>query len=92
MLSIHLGDRDRLLILFSDTGLLFTCGDGSFGQLRHGGYKSQCTPVKISYFSSKHVDPCGMRHSLVLLKGNFARNFHGLCSVNRKFILNDSCN
>ncbi|XP_010652539.1 ultraviolet-B receptor UVR8 isoform X2 [Vitis vinifera] len=55
----------------SDTGCLFTCGDGSFGQLGHGDCKSHCSPVKVSYFDSKHVDQiaCGMRHSLVLLKG-----------------------
>ncbi|CAI9275825.1 unnamed protein product [Lactuca saligna] len=54
----------------SECGQLFTCGDGQFGQLGHGDYKSQSYPVKVSSFSSKHVDQiaCGMRHSLVLLK------------------------
>ncbi|CAH1423991.1 unnamed protein product [Lactuca virosa] len=54
----------------SECGQLFTCGDGQFGQLGHGDYKSQSYPVKVSFFSSKHVDQiaCGMRHSLVLLK------------------------
>ena len=60
---------------FSDSGSLFTCGDGSFGQLGHGDYKSHCSPVKVSYFVDKHVEQiaCGMRHSLVLLKGNFQK-------------------
>ncbi|KAB5524697.1 hypothetical protein DKX38_022446 [Salix brachista] len=35
----------------SDTGLLFTCGDGSFGQLGLGDYWSQSTPVKVDYFA-----------------------------------------
>ncbi|XP_011621577.1 ultraviolet-B receptor UVR8 isoform X3 [Amborella trichopoda] len=54
----------------SDTGLLFTCGDGSFGQLGHGDYNSQCFPVEVKFFGSRHVlkISCGMRHSLVLLK------------------------
>ncbi|XP_065860895.1 ultraviolet-B receptor UVR8 isoform X2 [Euphorbia lathyris] len=54
----------------SDSGCLFTCGDGSFGQLGHGDYQSHSTPVKVSYFADRHVEQiaCGMRHSLVLLK------------------------
>ncbi|KAF3431400.1 hypothetical protein FNV43_RR26131 [Rhamnella rubrinervis] len=56
----------------SDKGSLFTCGDGSFGQLGHGNNKSHSSPVKVSYFINKHVEQiaCGMRHSLVLLKGS----------------------
>ncbi|XP_062177431.1 ultraviolet-B receptor UVR8-like [Alnus glutinosa] len=56
----------------SDSGCLFTCGDGSFGQLGHGDYRSHCSPVRVSYFVNKHVEQiaCGMRHSLVLLKGS----------------------
>lgn len=55
----------------SDSGCLFTCGDGSFGQLGHGDYKSHCSPVRVSFFANEHVEQiaCGMRHSLVLLKG-----------------------
>lgn len=55
----------------SECGHLFTCGDGSFGQLGHGDYTSQTCPVKVPFFDSKHVDQiaCGMRHSLALLKG-----------------------
>ncbi|XP_057251510.1 ultraviolet-B receptor UVR8 isoform X2 [Beta vulgaris subsp. vulgaris] len=54
----------------SDSGCLFTCGDGSFGQLGHGDYQSYSSPMQVSYFDSKHVEQiaCGMRHSLVLLK------------------------
>ncbi|KAJ6688482.1 hypothetical protein OIU74_017067 [Salix koriyanagi] len=55
----------------SDIGLLFTCGDGSFGQLGLGDYRSQSTPVKVDYFANNFVNQiaCGMRHSLVMLKG-----------------------
>ncbi|KAK1263786.1 hypothetical protein QJS04_geneDACA018627 [Acorus gramineus] len=55
----------------SDTGCLFTCGDGSFGQLGHGDYQSHCYPVQVQHVVSKHVTQiaCGMRHSLVLVKG-----------------------
>ncbi|XP_015894882.2 ultraviolet-B receptor UVR8 isoform X1 [Ziziphus jujuba] len=56
----------------SDGGSVFTCGDGSFGQLGHGDFKFHCSPVKVSYFINKHVEQiaCGMRHSIVLLKGH----------------------
>ncbi|KNA22104.1 hypothetical protein SOVF_037040 [Spinacia oleracea] len=56
----------------SDSGCLFTCGDGSFGQLGHGDFKSYSSPIEVSFFNSKHVEQvaCGMRHSLVLSKGN----------------------
>nr|KYP54443.1 putative E3 ubiquitin-protein ligase HERC1 [Cajanus cajan] len=55
----------------SDTGCVFTCGDGSFGQLGHGDYASHYSPVKVSCFVDQHVAQvaCGMHHSLVLLKG-----------------------
>ncbi|KAA8529475.1 hypothetical protein F0562_033726 [Nyssa sinensis] len=69
----------------SDTGGLFTCGDGSFGQLGHGDYKSHCFPVKVSYFLTKHVEQlaCGMRHSLVLLKGHSGDQVYGFGSGKR---------
>ncbi|KAF8088429.1 hypothetical protein N665_0543s0037 [Sinapis alba] len=53
----------------SDSGCLFTCGNGSFGQLGHGDNMSLTTPAKVSYFVNKSVKmvACGMRHSLVLL-------------------------
>lgn len=72
-----------LLLFFSfaklhclDGGSVFTCGDGSFGQLGHGDFKSHCSAVKVSYFDNKHVEriACGMRHSIVLLKGNCRTN------------------
>lgn len=61
----------------SDIGLLFTCGDGSFGQLGQGDYRSQSTPVKVDYFANNFVNQiaCGMRHSLVLLNGNQVYGF-----------------
>ncbi|XP_051146069.1 ultraviolet-B receptor UVR8 [Andrographis paniculata] len=61
----------------SESGNLFTCGDGSFGQLGHGDYSSQCSPLEVSYFSSKPVNQvaCGMRHSLVLLRENQVYGF-----------------
>ncbi|KAI9111739.1 hypothetical protein K1719_017429 [Acacia pycnantha] len=46
----------------SDNGCLFTCGDGSFGQLGHA---------------------CGMRHSLVLLKGSSVNQVYGFGSGKR---------
>ncbi|KAJ6761042.1 hypothetical protein OIU79_025809 [Salix purpurea] len=61
----------------SDIGLLFTCGDDSFGQLGLGDYRSQSTPVQVDYFANNFVNQiaCGMRHSLVLLKGNQVYGF-----------------
>ncbi|KAF6164335.1 hypothetical protein GIB67_029218 [Kingdonia uniflora] len=57
----------------SGSGRVFTCGDGSFGQLGHGDFQSHCSPVEVLTMGSsdKHVEQiaCGMRHSLVLLKG-----------------------
>ena len=57
--------------LFSDAGDVFTCGDGTFGQLGHGDYSSHCSPIKVSFFDDHRVEriACGMRHSLVLLRG-----------------------
>ncbi|KAL6547157.1 hypothetical protein OROMI_022878 [Orobanche minor] len=69
----------------SDNGIIFTCGDGSFGQLGHGDYKSQCSPLEVSYFRSKHVGQVafGMRHSLVLLRGNVENRVYGFGSGKR---------
>ncbi|XP_057251512.1 ultraviolet-B receptor UVR8 isoform X4 [Beta vulgaris subsp. vulgaris] len=69
----------------SDSGCLFTCGDGSFGQLGHGDYQSYSSPMQVSYFDSKHVEQiaCGMRHSLVLLKGNSGDKVYGFGSGKR---------
>lgn len=68
-----------------DVGCLFTCGDGSFGQLGHGDHRSHSTPVKVSYFGSKSVEQiaCGMRHSLVLLKGCLEDQIYGFGSGKR---------
>uniref|UniRef100_A0A9I9D2L0 RCC1-like domain-containing protein n=1 Tax=Cucumis melo TaxID=3656 RepID=A0A9I9D2L0_CUCME len=57
----------------SDEGKLYTCGDGSFGQLGHGDYHLRCFPDEVLFFSDKHVDQiaCGMRHSLALFFSNF---------------------
>ncbi|CAK7336849.1 unnamed protein product [Dovyalis caffra] len=61
----------------SDIGCLFTCGDGSFGQLGHGDYMAQSTPVKVNYFADKFVIQiaCALRHSLVLLRGDQVYGF-----------------
>ncbi|XP_030552535.1 ultraviolet-B receptor UVR8 [Rhodamnia argentea] len=69
----------------SDAGCLFTCGDGSFGQLGHGNHESCSSPAEVSYFSSKHVDQiaCGLRHSLVLLKGDHKNGVYGFGSCKR---------
>lgn len=69
----------------SDKGCLFTCGDGSFGQLGHGDLKSLCTPLIVSYFASRRVNKiaCGMRHSLALLEGPSGDQVHGFGSAKR---------
>lgn len=69
----------------SDSGCLFTCGDGSFGQLGHGDYQSSHSPVEVSFFRSKPADQiaCGMRHSLALLKGNSGDQVYGFGSGKR---------
>jgi alpha-tubulin suppressor-like RCC1 family protein len=56
----------------SDSGCIFTCGNGSFGQLGHGDTLSLSTPAKVSHFNNDSVKrvACGMRHSLVLFAGN----------------------
>lgn len=65
-------DLSFVLCLSADSGCLFTCGNGSFGQLGHGDNMSLSTPAKVSYFVDKSVKmvACGMRHSLVLIAGN----------------------
>ncbi|XP_009801857.1 ultraviolet-B receptor UVR8 isoform X1 [Nicotiana sylvestris] len=69
----------------SDTGYVFTCGDGSFGQLGHGDYVSRCSPVQVLHFKTRHVVQiaCGMRHSLVLLKGDTEDLIYGFGSGKR---------
>ncbi|CAN1151391.1 Ultraviolet-B receptor UVR8 [Linum perenne] len=69
----------------SDGGCLFTCGDGSFGQLGHGDQSNRSTPVKVSYFDRSHVEQmaCGMRHSLLLLKGGVGNQVYGFGSGKR---------
>ncbi|CAN4124399.1 unnamed protein product [Withania somnifera] len=69
----------------SDTGYVFTCGDGSFGQLGHGDYISRCSPVQVLHFKTRHVEQiaCGMRHSLVLLKGDTEDLIYGFGSGKR---------
>ncbi|KAK5833788.1 ultraviolet-B receptor UVR8 [Gossypium arboreum] len=69
----------------SDEGCVFTCGDGSFGQLGHGDYRSHCSPAKVSFFVNKHVEQiaCGMRHSLVLLKDGSGNLLYGFGSGKR---------
>ncbi|OMO57960.1 Regulator of chromosome condensation, RCC1 [Corchorus olitorius] len=69
----------------SDEGCVFTCGDGSFGQLGHGDYRSHCSPVKVSFFNNKHVEQiaCGMRHSIVLLKDDSGNQLYGFGSGKR---------
>ncbi|KAJ1386020.1 Regulator of chromosome condensation, RCC1 [Sesbania bispinosa] len=69
----------------SDSGCLFTCGDGSFGQLGHGDYASHCSPVRVSCFVDQHVAQvaCGMRHSLVLLKDCPSNQVYGFGSGKR---------
>ncbi|KAG6515007.1 hypothetical protein ZIOFF_025385 [Zingiber officinale] len=55
----------------TDTGRLFMCGDGSFGQLGNGDNQSLDHPCEVLFFPSGHVKQiaCGMRHSLALVKG-----------------------
>ncbi|XP_015575281.1 ultraviolet-B receptor UVR8 [Ricinus communis] len=69
----------------SDKGCVFTCGDGSFGQLGHGDNNSHATPVQVSYFANRHVHQiaCGMRHSLVLLKDSSGNQVYGFGSGKR---------
>ncbi|KAK9119442.1 hypothetical protein Scep_017535 [Stephania cephalantha] len=75
----------------SHSGAVFTCGDGSFGQLGHGDFQSHSRPLQISSFGDKfaaHI-ACGMRHSLVLFRGGmrnsalacFSLSELGCCSV-----------
>lgn len=76
----------RLIWFFVlECGQLFTCGDGSFGQLGLGDYGSQNFPIKVSHFASMHVEQiaCGMRHSLVLLKGEHREQVYGFGSGKR---------
>lgn len=62
-----------LLITTLDMGCLFTCGDGSFGQLGNGDIQSFNVPSEVPFFSSKHVEveeiACGIRHTLALVNG-----------------------
>lgn len=69
----------------SESGHLYTCGDGSFGQLGLGDYRSQNCPIKVSCFAFRHVEQiaCGMRHSLALLKGEHGDQVYSFGSGKR---------
>ncbi|KAF2952591.1 ultraviolet-B receptor UVR8 isoform X1 [Oryza sativa Japonica Group] len=78
----------------TDSGQLFMCGDGSFGQLGAGDNHPRNLPFEVAYFTTKHVVrlALGMRHSLVLLKDNSVYGFGstrrgqiGRCTRNQKF-------
>ncbi|KAK9675782.1 hypothetical protein RND81_11G030800 [Saponaria officinalis] len=57
---------------------------GSF-QLGHRDHQSYSFPVEVSLFRSKHVEQvtCGMRHTLVLTKGNVGDQLYGFGSNKR---------
>ncbi|CAO2171662.1 unnamed protein product [Urochloa humidicola] len=61
----------------TDSGQLFMCGDGSFGQLGTGDNHSTILPFEVAHFTRRHVEKLalGMRHSLVLLKDNSVYGF-----------------
>ncbi|KAJ4754548.1 Regulator of chromosome condensation (RCC1) family protein [Rhynchospora pubera] len=63
----------------ADTGCLFMCGTGSFGQLGNGEIQSCNVPSEVTFFKSKHVEveeiACGMRHTLALANGNRVYGF-----------------
>ncbi|VFQ66720.1 unnamed protein product [Cuscuta campestris] len=69
----------------SESGHLFMCGDGTFGQLGLGDHLSHSSPVEVPFFRSKHVKQiaCGMRHSLALVKGNMGNRVYGFGSGKR---------
>uniref|UniRef100_A0ACD5VWM6 Uncharacterized protein n=1 Tax=Avena sativa TaxID=4498 RepID=A0ACD5VWM6_AVESA len=61
----------------TDSGQLFMCGEGSFGQLGTGDNQSRNFPFEVPFFTTKHVEKLafGMRHSLVLLRDNSVYGF-----------------
>ncbi|PAN28177.1 hypothetical protein PAHAL_5G136400 [Panicum hallii] len=61
----------------TDSGKLYMCGDGSFGQLGTGDNHSRNLPFEVAYFTARHIEKLalGMRHSLVLLKDNSVYGF-----------------
>ncbi|XP_020573022.1 ultraviolet-B receptor UVR8 [Phalaenopsis equestris] len=67
----------------TDTGRLFMCGDGSFGQLGNGDNKSYSFPHEVLFFLSKHVVQvaCGMRHSLALVTESSGNSVYGYGSA-----------
>ncbi|KAK8956594.1 Ultraviolet-B receptor UVR8 [Platanthera zijinensis] len=68
----------------TDTGRLFMCGDGSFGQLGNGDNQSHSLPEEVLFFLSKRVDQvaCGMRHSLALFRsGSHGSSIYGYGSA-----------
>lgn len=52
----------------TDNGALYTCGDGTFGQLGHGHTESRLVPGRVEHLSSERINmvACGMRHTLAL--------------------------
>ena len=43
------------MFLFSDNGIVMTCGDGSFGALGHGDWNSSARPKLIEQLLRYHI-------------------------------------
>ncbi|XP_055810139.1 ultraviolet-B receptor UVR8 isoform X2 [Solanum dulcamara] len=72
----------------SDNGYVFTCGDGSFGQLGHGDYISRCSPVQVLHFKTKHVDQiaCGDTEDVIYGFGSGKRGQLGISDDKQKLV------
>ncbi len=58
-------------ILVVESGGLYTCGDGTFGQLGLGDTETRFLPCLVEHLTSLFVTmvACGMRHTLALVQG-----------------------
>lgn len=67
-----------------DNGELYTCGDGTFGQLGHGHTESRLVPGRVEHLSSERINmvACGMRHTLALAVTQ------GMLSIPYHYLLN----
>lgn len=67
---VGVGAGDGFSVFLSDSGILMTCGDGTFGCLGQGDFKSVSTPKVVETLINEEVKQvaCGIHHCAALTR------------------------